>query len=123
LVGAPRDGYGEGVRRGLLSLCLLAGLCGCDAGVHGQHTTTLDNRKLQTDIAILCHDLARGSGTAPGDVHARLQRDANGLIQLLHDPDSLNTRRDTQRSITLALEHLRDCDSAVAKQLEHAVGA
>jgi hypothetical protein len=107
--------YVDLLSRRLLCLVLIAWLSGCGATA-GTHARELDNRRLQTDIAVICHDLSTHT-PGRGDLHARLRVDANGLIRLFRHPDTRNPRRDTRRSIELAIEDLKGCDGTVATQL------
>ena len=98
----------------LLGVVLPGWLSACDGTGGPAPAKNLDNRRLQTDIAVICHDVSAHAGRLTDGVRARLRADASGLVYLFRNPDSLNPRRDTRRSIELALEDLQRCDPTVA---------
>ena len=98
-------------------MVLVGWLSACGGTGEPAPAKDLDNRRLQTDIAVICHDASAHGGGLTDGVRARLRADASGLICLIRNPDSLNPRHDTRRSIELALEHLHGCDEAIATQL------
>ena len=106
----------------LLGVVLAGWLSACDGTGRPAPAKNLDNRRLQTDVAVICHDVSAHAARLTDGVRARLRADASGLVYLFRNPDSLNPRRDTRRSIELALEDLQRCDPTAATLLRSGPG-